>query len=894
MSGGDGERRVARTGDPAREAPPWETVEAILDALLLAPEITRDELIATRCAGDRDLADEVRSLLAAHREAGAFLESGLDALDLSFVTAARDAIAAHDEATVRADGDRPGDVIGRWRLLSELGRGGMGTVWLVERANERFAQQAALKLVRRGMDSDEVLARFRRERHILARLEHPNIARLLDGDLAADGRPFFVMERVDGLPITSYCAAVAATLERRLELFRVVCHAVQYAHRSLVVHSDLKPSNVMVTATGEVKLVDFGIATVLTAEGEEAATRLLQASGRALTPDYAAPEQVRGDVVTTATDVYQLGVLLFELLTGERPFAVRDQGRREVTRLICDTPPPRPSTNVGGLLAGRSRATRADLDAIVAMALRKEPELRYPSAEVLAAEVEAHLGGQPVRARGDRIGYLAGRFFRRHRLAVAGTVAALGLALGGFGLYTRQIQGERDRARLEADKALATSELLERFFQNWNPDAADQDRVSARQLLDAEARRLENGSEEPDAVRAATASLLGQLYVEVDDFDAADRLLSRAAELGARAAVPDGDRALTLTRQGLVATKRGQHSQAQQLYREAMATWATAEGNDEGDPRRLRPAIGLGSLLAQDRRYAEAAEFLERVVEPYRTKAVVPGAIVTARKVLAAVLMNAGRLEEARTIAETSLAGLDAAGIEGQDTLELTRFYGAILRDLGRLDEARVVYERLLERSRTLYGEHGTQTAAIEVTLGILAEREGDFPRAEQLLRRALQSWAKAWGGDHLHSSQVLQNLANVRLAQGDLVESEQLLRKVLEIQRAAYSGRNPDEGDHLNRLAYIAAETGSPDAQALYRQAVAFHEARPADEPLWITDGLHYLAYAMERHGDHAQAAEVYVRAAEVYARGLPAGHPYRRSVEAGLLRLGANDTRR
>ncbi len=337
--------------------------------------------------------------------------------------------------------------VGPYRLLRELGRGGMGVVYLAERVEGGFEQRVVIKLIKRGMDSDAILRRFLRERQILAGLEHVNVARLFDGGVTDDGQPYFAMEYVDGKPLTAYCDERGLAVEQRLRLFEDACRAVQHAHGKLVVHRDLKPSNMLVTSEGQLKLLDFGIAKLLVEEDD--ATALTQAGTRLLTPDYAAPEQVRGEPVTTATDVYALGVVLYELLTGRLPYDGDRRGRTDVARAVCEVEPRPPSLAVASQ-PRLAKRLRGDLDTIVLKALSKEPSRRYASAEALAEDVRRHLAGHPVQARRDTMAYVAAKFVRRHKVGVAAAaVVTLSLLLGLVGTTWQAAVAarERDRAR---------------------------------------------------------------------------------------------------------------------------------------------------------------------------------------------------------------------------------------------------------------------------------------------------------------------------------------------------------------------------------------------------------------------------------------------------------------
>ena len=407
----------------------WRRVREVFDLALAQPRERRPAFVAEACCGEPLIRDQAIALLASHEQAGTFMESPL--------------------VSLMGNGASVGMLIGSYVIESCIGNGGMGTVYLARRADRTFERRVAIKMIRRGMDSDIVIRRFEDERQILASLDHPHIARLYDGGTTSDGLPYFVMEYVEGEPITSYSDHHRLGTRARLSLFRTVCSAVQYAHQNLVIHRDLKPANILVGADGEPKLLDFGIAKLL------AGVDVTEPSGAtlvpALTPDYASPEQVRGLTVTTATDVYSLGVVLYELLAGRRPFTTRAGSLEDVVRTVCETDPLPPSAVLresGDRIPWRSgNDLRGDLDTIVLKALRKEPERRYVSAQELSADVARHLEGKPVAARGDALTYRAAKFATRHWTAVAAAGIFVVMLLGSMVLIVRQSRIADDQRR---------------------------------------------------------------------------------------------------------------------------------------------------------------------------------------------------------------------------------------------------------------------------------------------------------------------------------------------------------------------------------------------------------------------------------------------------------------
>jgi eukaryotic-like serine/threonine-protein kinase len=399
----------------------WKKVAAIFEQALELPTTGRAAFLKKNCNRDGELRREVESLLESHASAGSFIdEPGL--------------FFSEDELKDDVAAVAPGHLIGAYRVIREIGRGGMGTVYLAERADQQYEKQVAIKLIKRGMDTDSVLRHFRKERQILAGFDHPNIARLFDGGTTEDGLPYFVMEYVEGLPIDEYCDAHRLGVAERLKLFREVCAAVSYAHRRLVIHRDIKRSNILVTSEGVPKLLDFGIAKIL--QTDNAAESMLTLTGmRPMTPEYASPEQVRGDPVTAASDVYSLGVVLYELLTGSSPYRLTSHSPREVERAITEQEPTPPSTATpennrksvrAGLAFANRKSLRGDIDNIVLMALRKEPGRRYQSVDQFADDIRRYLEARPVLARKDTLVYRAGKFIRRNPVLVgAASVCAL-------------------------------------------------------------------------------------------------------------------------------------------------------------------------------------------------------------------------------------------------------------------------------------------------------------------------------------------------------------------------------------------------------------------------------------------------------------------------------------
>jgi tetratricopeptide (TPR) repeat protein len=821
----------------------WEHVEAAFEAALQAGPEARQALLQRLRTADPALHQEVESLLAAHQASGDFLES-------SASTFASAHLLERPESAELA-----GTVIGRYRLLEEIGRGGMGTVWLAERADGQFEQRVALKLIKRGMDSDEILGRFLRERQILARLEHPNIARLLDGGVSDEGRPYFVMEYVPGIPITRYCEGRSLPTGARLHLFALVCRAVQYAHRSLVVHRDIKPANVLLTGAGEVKLLDFGVARLLLPQSaEEPPTAGASARGP-MTPEYASPEQLAGKPVTTASDVYQLGILLHELVTGYRPGAV-------------------PGVD-------RPRRLRGDLDAITLRALDPDPEQRYPSAEALAEDVERHLAHKPIRFGAGGWRYYTAKFMRRYRVALGTAALVLSTTVGLTATYLARVRTERDRAQREAAKATETALTLRRIFRGWSPDASDRGQVSAEMVLGDAARRARIELANQPELLAATLSMVGDLRSAIGQMPAADSLLTQALAIQELPGRPTRDLALTLTRRGSLLLESERVTEAESALRRALFIYRDVAG--PADVEVVQAQRALARALWQLERLPEAETMLRAVLAaltddqtPLRTEVAAD---------LGYVLMMEGRYPEAEELLRPTLAAQRKLFTALHASTQFTMLsLASSLRGPALLPEAEALDREALVISRALYGADHRQTAASNSSLAVLLERKGNFTAADSFARAAVAQKIRLYGEVSTETALMLRTLGGIRVVLGDRVEAERLLRRSLASLRQAFPQGHLDQGDVLNRLAYLLSLRRAADADSLYRQAVRFEQARAAAGPFFITDGYEYLGWTALRRGELPLAERMYRRALSLYEAELPRGHPYRAQTAVGL----------
>lgn len=507
----------------------WTRIMALLDQALEHPQSDRTAFLRKAC-DDPDLRNEVETLLKAGEQSMDFLEQGAIAATASL-------IAEEEEISLSAQDAHAGSYVGPYRLIERVGTGGMSVVYRAERADGHYEQHVAIKLLPHHFETSHRVARFQAERQILARLNHPNIARLLDGGVTETGQPYLVMEYVDGVPLTEYCATHGCSLSGRLKLLRTVCRAVHHAHQNLVVHRDLKPTNILVTEAGTVKLLDFGIAKLLQPELQGNTNALTRTGERPMTPQCAAPEQVEGNAITTATDIYQLGVLICHVLTGAHPFQEAESELQDAILHKTPTPPSEAARQSSathakstGCVSCPSERLIGDLDMVVMKALRKEPERRYRSAQALAADLTRYLNDRPVQAQPVTWHYRLRKFVERNQSAVL--AAAVGaLLFVGFGLYhVHRLSTERDTAQRHAETTAAVTSFMVDLIEMGDPAVAQGSTISTQDLLSHGLDRVERIDRQPD-VEAQMRLALGRVYRRLGDYEQARPLIEQAIAL---------------------------------------------------------------------------------------------------------------------------------------------------------------------------------------------------------------------------------------------------------------------------------------------------------------------------------------------------------------------------
>ena len=899
---------------PAREDARWLRIKQLFGACLQQPEARREHWLREQCGSDAGLLHELCALLSAQGGAHAILDQ--------------------DAAGVlrRMGGDAPGadlvgERLGAYRLLRLVGEGGMGSVYLAEREDGDFRQRVALKLVRADFLGEQGRLRFLRERSILAQLTHPHIAQLHDGGVAANGTPYFTLEYVEGEPITRYCDARRLAIRERVQLVLQVCAAVAYAHRNLIVHRDLKPSNIFVTADAQVKLLDFGIAKLLDARPGEGQTAT---HARLMTPEYAAPEQVLGDAITTATDVYAIGVLLYELLSGRLPYARADAGTISWSKAVIEeaveplhralTRPAARGAGAADIAAARGsaaanlrRSLRGDLERIVQRALAKAPEARYATVGALAADLGAYLEGNAISG-GTRT-YQMRKFVRRYWLPLGAVAMILATALASalaLAWQARQIEHE-------AQNTLQVKDFLFGLFTAVDPHQARGRNVSASELLDRGAQRIARDKTLDAQQRAEIEGTLGRIYYTLGHYDQAQALqqhamlarggqpalqrelaetyaargdLARAEPLAAQAAAAldagGGDPAERV--RAWIARATIAQLQGKPAFGEQCAERAVALARDPALPKELLgDALSAQGLIEWDLRNVPKSEALYREALQIHRDAFgdLDLRVATDRQDLTLALRNLGRYDEALVQARETLAVEEKIlGAQHPDISRALFSLGATLYHMAQYEEAERVLRRGVAVARSSLGDSATTATALN-NLGLVLMDWHGVDEAEQVFSEALHIYNALAGSNHNNALIVASNLAYVHALQGKLDVAERELRDVLADDR---STGIRDQVWELNRLGEVLRQRGEARAAIdLHRQALQQANALFASNSRQVALSHMDLGTALAAAGETDEAIAELGRALDAFRALLPpdGAHPWAASARLALGRL-------
>ena len=923
--------------DPSQPSPGaltpalWSRIAAALDGALDLEGTELEAYLESVGATDPVLRSQVEDLLAADSRAEGFLEEAAGSVAAPILgTFEEDASASRDDLF-------PEDDVPPYRIERRIGQGGMGSVYLANRTDGQFEQRIALKVIKRGMDTEEITRRFLVERQILAGLEHPNIARLLDGGVTPDGRPFFAMEYVDGKAITEYADERRLTVVGRLVVFVDVCAAVRYAQQHLIVHRDLKPSNVLVTPEGVVKLLDFGVAKLLGGpeEGTDDSTRT---GVRPMTPEYAAPEQLRGEPVTTATDVYALGALLYELLSGRRPHGISQNSPLGIAETILTRAPiplsrsvleDRPIHHGDGTrtrqsaeeVAGARRSSprslarqlSGDLSVIVEKALQTDPSDRYPSADALLGDLERYRAALPILARRPSIRYRVGRHLRRHRLAA--TLVGLIVVALGVGYFATIHQAAQTRR--EAQRATLVKDFLLSLFADADPNVTGGKNLTATQLLERGADRVTRQLTEEPEVQVELLEAIGSLYRDLGEYDsarplfsqaariqadlfgnedvrvarclnleagnellasnlvAADSLLQRALALGARGDQEEPQRGEILGNLASLRRRSGDYDEAGRLYLETIRIDRAHYGSDH-----LIVATDLSNyaVFLDGIGHPDSAEVIHREVLAIRLAQLPRRHSDVARSManLAEALRGLSRFAEADSLYRESIA-IRRQLYRGAhpDLANSLRALAGLQDEIGNLDEASVLLQEALTMSRELLGDDHVTVANCYNQMGVLAYQKGDYAAVRRNMREALAIWERTLPPEHATLWTVRGNLAAVEMLIGDPSLAEAQFRDALAFHRKALGASHPQVASDLNNLGVALRLQGrAREAIEYHREALSVLLGIREPSHGQVLFGRYLLAVALSGTQEYAEAEEHLRETLPLAEAVLPAGH--------------------
>src|SRR6266516_1871059 len=837
------------------DATRWERIQALFHEVADLPGSAQRAFLEVECRDDPALMAEVLGLLEEDARGDSLLDRNV----------------AHVAGQVLEQGIPPALLdqdFGPYRMKQVLGEGGMGVVYLAER--EDLGSVAAIKILRDAWLSPDRQERFASEQRTLAQLNHPSIARLYDADTLPDGTPWFVMEYVEGVPLTEFCEHHASSIPERLRLFRAVCEAVEHAHRHLIVHRDLKPSNILVKPDGSVKLLDFGIAKQLDSlEGPVDRTRT---GLRLMTPAYAAPEQILGEPVGIHTDIYTLGVVLYELLTGRLPFDLANRTPSEAETVIVEQRPERPSA--AAKEKSVSRRAWADLDVLCLTAMHIEPQRRYRTVEALIRDIDHYLAGEPLEARPDTFGYRLGKYVRRNWRPVSAATASFIVVVGLVVFYTVRLATARNAAVAEAARTQRIQHFMLNLFQGGDEAVGPADSLRVVTLVDRGVRDAQGLDGEP-AVQAELYETLGSIYQKLGKLDRADSLLRTA--LAQRRALFGSDHAETaksLVALGSLRVDQAEYKEAEGLIREGL----------EMSKRQLRPGhpaiasatVALGQALEESGQYQEGIKVLEQAVRLRSAAGGTPTAeLAASMRELANTHFYAGHLAVADSLDRLVLAltrklNGERHPLVAEDLINL----GAVQQEWGHYKEAEQYYRQALDITQAFYGPNHYKTAAGLTVLGraLRFEPQGN-DEAARLFEQALVIREPVYGGKHAFTGVGVSNLASVYVAQQQYARAEPLYREAIEIFTESQGAEHLNTGIARIKLGRTLLRQRRY-AEAV-RETLAGYEilAKRTDRGVsWLVDARKDLVVAHDALGQPQQAAKFRAELADTASKAVTA----------------------
>lgn len=825
----------------------WRILEAAFATATSLEDDAREQMLATFAADHPDLEQRLRNLLAADSEDD-------QPISQPIARSARElAESAIDPWEHRQ--------LGAWTIQRRIANGGMGAVFLAERSDEQYQQTAALKIMTAQILAKDAVARFRAERQILASLNHPNIAKLIDGGSTDEQLPYLVMEYVDGRPIDRYCDDHQLSISERLVLFNKVCDAVDFAHRNLIVHRDLKPNNILVGQDGEPKLLDFGIAKLLESHSSMQTIAITRQGTALMTPEYASPEQVRGESISVATDVFSLGVLLYQLLTGQSPYGDAISSPKEIERAIVETDPKRPSTVVTSSdeISSNRRSSpsrlrkrlNGDLDNIVMMAMRKEPENRYATVRQFSEDVENFLTRNAVLAHPPSWRYRSSKFLRRNAIPVVTAAFFVATIVSLATFYTLQLKHERDQIQIESNKATQVADFLEGLFENVSPrygPAGQSDsrrEVTARDLLDHGWAEMQVTLQDQPEIRAHLLEVMGHIYFSVDDLDQAKKLVGEAIHL-LEAQMLNGRYSRTIVKDycGALITASWVHR--------ARGEWPEAQAVND-----------------------RCLESIQMLPDP------APDMLIAHHHSLAYLYSDLGEFDRAEALFLQTVEFTErrSAADPRKFIQSLSGLGNLYVRSL-RPRDARTTYERALQVAKAALGNHNPTTIGVRMDLaGVLSGEEiRAYDEAEKLLQQSLISLQRLYTHDHVLKARGYATIASFYRMTGQhqlALENQRESIRIFERVRGPLSGETLNEKADIGHMYYLAGDFDAAEGviTEVLRQAEA---AEPYAKESVEFSILQTFGSLREDQGNYVEAERIYRRAMEIGENRYGADSPY------------------
>jgi serine/threonine protein kinase/tetratricopeptide (TPR) repeat protein len=806
----------------------WERIQSLFHQTADLPPAEQDAFLQAACAHDSALIHEVSAMLKEDARPASLLERGI-------------AGVAHALLNDPDPAQFPRQQFGPYHLIRLLGEGGMGLVYLAERTD--LGSLVAIKILRDAWLSPARRERFASEQRTLAQLNHASIARLYDADALPDGTPWFAMEYVEGVPLTEYSKLHASPLDTRIHLFRAVCEAVQYAHSQAVIHRDLKPSNILVKQDGSIRLLDFGIAKQL--ESLDTPVNQTMTGLRLMTPAYAAPEQIRGDRVGIHTDVYSLGVILFELLTGQLPFDLSNLTPAEAASIVAEHEPAKPSSilRTGKPppdVASLNKSAWSELDVLCLTAMHKDPARRYRSVEALIRDIDYYLRAEPLEARPDTFSYRVGKFVQRHQRMVVTSVAAIVLVLAMLSFFTVRLAKARNAALAEAARTQRIQKFMLNLFEGGDQAVGPSDSMRVITLVDRGAMEAKTLNSDPK-IQAELYQNLGDIYEKLGKFEQADALLQTAlAQHQSLYGAYSPESAETLLELGLLRDAQGKFDDAERYVRQALAI--DRQKLSPTHPALARATSALGKVLEDRGSYDASIRVLE----------------------------EAARLQSAQGGSSTDLS-------ETLSELANSHFY------TGHYDASESLNQRVLSMDRQLYGDRHPHIADDLINLGAIKYDLGHYPEAERYDRDALDITQSFYGLNHPATASALTILGRTLVSAGKSDEAAGMLRQALQIEEQVYGKVHPRVAGTLNELGKISQQQGKlDDAEADFRRMAGIYRTVYSGKHYYIGIALCNLGGVLVDRKDYSGAEKSFQEALQIYSQTLPPDH-----LNAGIARV-------